>query len=567
MKISVYIFSLLAFIFWAFIYKSHIFFVEQFSYFLYCSEYWREYALQPGGWAAYSGNFLSQFYYNRWAGALIQTGLFCSLMFFSKRILNKTSEIGSMLMFAAPLSALLLWALQCDNRFTPGDALTFIFPYAITYLYISISQVAFRRVALTAAIVPAYLFAGAVPLCSLIVACTVYELFLQKDKWRYCLLLWTPLAILLPQIWQLVYLTRDDNLFKILSFEVADQLSYAPLLILAYIPVCLIIISIVAQTKIKVITPLKFKILRVIVVLVCQLVFGYYLFTISYDRLEEQKFAMSIATSEGNWDNVLKISRKVKNPDMQTTYFTNLALAVKGELPEKMFSYPQIGEYGLLLMRLDEYSMRYGSEFFYHIGILNEAIRWIYDAHILRRKGMDYHTLKRLALWNKEAGYLPVAEKYFDILEKTLMYRSWAKTKRSETMHEKQQTTANKSEFFIGGREPISDIARHYDNDPQNVLTRDYMLCYLLLKNDFQRFMNVFMYIYEHNMYNERLPQAYQEAILLVANMGRIELQNFPIEQINITRFEQFKQLAEIGNRTQLKRRFSDTLWYYIYNI
>ena len=59
------LFCFLAFVFWVFIYPNHILYKEQLSLFLYSLDFWKPYALQSGGWAAYCGHFLAQFYINR----------------------------------------------------------------------------------------------------------------------------------------------------------------------------------------------------------------------------------------------------------------------------------------------------------------------------------------------------------------------------------------------------------------------------------------------------------------------------------------------------------------------
>jgi hypothetical protein len=271
---------------------------------------------------------------------------------------------------------------------------------------------------------------------------------------------------------------------------------------------------------------------------------------------------MNLAAFQNEWDQILKISKRVKNPDQYTAYYTNLALAMKGELPDKMFRYSQTDESGLFLIReWDDFNLRYGSDFYYHTGIFNEAIRWIFDAYIFRRKGMDYHTLTRLALWNKEGGYEPVAEKYFNILEGTLMYGSWAKRQRNTPVPQQEKSAITQEEFYIGGREIIADMAWHSDNNPENRMMLDYLLCYLLLKNDLEKFLNLFNICYQSS--SNELPQAYQEALLFIAGMGKIDIRNYPISPTIMQRYQTFYSMATKGNEAGLKKKYSDTWWYY----
>jgi hypothetical protein len=453
-------------------------------------------------------------------------------------------------------------ALQLDYRFTPGDTLRFLCPFAFTLLYISIPKLLLRRLTFILAIIPVFLFSGAVATCCLYTACILYELLFSKDKWKYCTPLWLLAVILMPYIWQLFFLTPDEKRFNLFSYPLTEGVKYLPYLLLAFIPLCFIIIKLILNREWfgKI-----FSIFTIAALLGC----GYYLFHKTYNRLEEQKFEMSMAISQNNWTQALKISERVKNPDQQTVYLINLALSMKGELAQKLFNYPQTDEYGLLLFRTkDDFSLRYGCEVYYHIGLLNEAIRWIFDSNIAQKKGMDYHTLTRLAMWNKENGYEPVSAKYFDILETTLMYRSWAKRQRNAAVSLPEESPMNWAEYYIGGREPFADLAGHYEyvtycqeNNPKNSMILDYLLCGLLLKNNLEAFLNLFNMCYPHSA--KEIPQAYQEALLYIAAMEKIDIKNYSIHSNNFLRFNTFNDLLNRGKAVELKNKFGNTWWYY----
>ena len=558
MKISSavnFFFFLAVFVFWVFFYPNHILFTEQLSFFLYTSDFWNQYSLQPSGWSAYCGNFLAQFYFNRWTGALIQTLFLAALLFTSNRILLKMKIQGALLLIGV-LPAILLTALQFDHRFAPGDALTLICPFALTFLYMSMSNVWFRRVLFTLMIVPVYLFCGAAATCILYAVCMLYELWNAKDAWKYATPVWLIITVFLPKCWQSVYLTSDPALFKILTFAPADAMKYVPLLLLAFIPFCVLAVGIFRVQR-WVTTGKSFFVIGFLLLAGC----GYYLFPKTFSRLREQKFGMSMAAAQDDWDQILKIAKQVKTPDMHTIYFTNLALSMKGELPQKMFQYPQTDISGLTLPRVsDDFNLLYGSEFYYRIGILNEAIHWIFDANTVRAGGMDYLTLTRLAAWNQENGYEHLAAKYFDILGKTMRYRSYAKHRQKTLAPEKTKNTFPQTEFYVGGREPMIDLAYHYENNPENGMVIDYLLCCLLLKNELAKFLSVFSACYP--AMPKKLPQTYQEAFLLLADMGKTDIRYFPIEEINKARFRNFKALADRKNNAELKKQFADTWWY-----
>ena len=557
-----YFICLAVFVFWGFFYPNHVLFTEQFSFFLYSADFWKEFALQPSGWSAYCGNFLAQFYFTRGTGAMIQTLLLAALLFTSNRILLKMKIQGALLLIGI-LPAMLLLTLQLNDRFTPGDALALICPFALAWIYMSMEIVWFRRLTFTLIIVPVYLFCGAVPTCSLYAVCMLYDFFYAKDAWKYGMLVLLMAAFFLPKCWQSVYLTSDSALFKILTVAPADEVKYVPFIVLAIIPFCILAVKIFRpQRWASVATGKTYFVIGILILAGC----GYYLFPKTFSRLHEQKFGMSLSASKNNWNQILKIAGRIKTPDMHTIYFTNLALAMMGELPQKMFQYPQQDISGLLMPRMlnDYTTLQYGSEFYYRIGILNEAMHWIFDANIERAGGMDYLTLTRLAAWNKENGYEQVAAKYFDVLRKTLRYRAWAKRKQKTLATRKAENRYPQTEFFVGGREPIIDFAYHFENNPDNSMLLDYLLCCLLIKIDLPRFLSVFNDYYSDKPM--KLPQTYQEALLLLADMGKVDVRNYPVEKIIEERYRSFKALAARNNHAELKKRFVNTWWWYFYS-
>ena len=542
------------FIFWAFFYSNHVLFSEQLSLFLYTSDFWKQHALQPGGWSVYCGNFLAQFYINYWVGALLQTMLFAVLLVLSVRILKKTDSCEK-LSPAAVFPAMLLLALQFDYRFTPGNTLALICPFALTLLYMNMPRVAMRRLVFTLAFVPVYLFSGAAATCCLYAVLVIFEWMNAKDRWRYVTSAWLVIAVILPRLWQFVYPIPDENLYQIVDYPTDEGIGYIPVALLAWIPICVLLVRLIPLQRLK-------EKLTTVIIISLLLACGWYFFPKKYQRLDEQKFGMYLSVLQTDWDQVLQTGKHVKTPDKQAACLINLSLAMKGELPQKMFSYPQTNEYGLLPVHEREIlDMLYGSTFFYHIGILNEAIRWIFDSNILRRKGMDYLTLTKLATWNKENGYEQVAGKYFDILSHTLMYRAYAKRERNAPVLQREKT-ANQVEYYVGGREPLTDLAWHYENNYQNRMILDYMLCCLLLKNDLKKFEKLF-----NSFYNppKILPKAYQEALTEMVDFKMTDIRNYPVDSNNEIRLRNFKKLFSTGNEKELEKQFGDTWWYYSY--
>jgi hypothetical protein len=63
--------SLACLVFFGVFYRYHIFFEEQLQVFLVTGDYFLSYLSKPAFLSSYAGDFLTQFYYLQWGGALV----------------------------------------------------------------------------------------------------------------------------------------------------------------------------------------------------------------------------------------------------------------------------------------------------------------------------------------------------------------------------------------------------------------------------------------------------------------------------------------------------------------
>ena len=77
------------YIFFAFYYFGHLYYQEQLQLFIFDFDYWKERIAVPGGFADYIAEFLVQFYYYAWTGALIISLLLISIQLIFWRIMRK----------------------------------------------------------------------------------------------------------------------------------------------------------------------------------------------------------------------------------------------------------------------------------------------------------------------------------------------------------------------------------------------------------------------------------------------------------------------------------------------
>jgi hypothetical protein len=99
------------FLFWYVAYPHALSYQEQYQLFLWTGDYFIERVSLPGGFADWLGEFIVQFYYIEWLGALLLALLFVALQLLTKRLLPK----GAWHLLSIVPVALLLWLMGDVN--------------------------------------------------------------------------------------------------------------------------------------------------------------------------------------------------------------------------------------------------------------------------------------------------------------------------------------------------------------------------------------------------------------------------------------------------------------------
>lgn len=138
----------------------------------------------------------------------------------------------------------------------------------------------------------------------------------------------------------------------------------------------------------------------------------------------------------GQWDEVLAQYRRVPISDMRrldvrTGFQVNRALYYKGELLERMFSYPQgLKAPTLALVDGNVVNMvtktpQECGEIFFELGRINESEHMAYEA--LEVLGDQPRTLKRLVYINVLKDRPEAARRFLAVLERSLLHGRWAR--------------------------------------------------------------------------------------------------------------------------------------------
>ena len=223
------------------------------------------------------------------------------------------------------------------------------------------------------------------------------------------------------------------------------------------------------------------------------------------------------------WDDIIE---RAKTHEVQTPFWSNsvnLALAMKGQLADKMFDFWQSGEDGLLMpMVRDNVSNLPTAEAFWRLGMVNEALRYMSDIQesILnaRKSGRFEQRIIECMLVN---GNDRVAYKHIQLLKKSLFYASWAEdAERYLTGHRSpliaplsaKRKLRFKQNFLFNYPEIDKVLGILFQDNTANKMALEYFLGQLLLKGDAQTFMQALPLAQQHGGYRI-MPMAWQDAV------------------------------------------------------
>ena len=196
------------------------------------------------------------------------------------------------------------------------------------------------------------------------------------------------------------------------------------------------------------------------------------------------------------WDAILWKSYGQTPETTNAVWCANYALAKKGMLLQRMFDFYQQSPDGLLLDagRMEPLSLHSMSDIMMDLGLVNNAERMAFDAMVqLPDNHKSGRLCKRLAEANLVNGSHDVARKYLHFLESTLFYGRWARERlrgkpdeRLEELKRLRTTSDTLLSYSIGHA-----LERLVADHPDNLMARDYLLAYEMLRLDHERVLNL----------------------------------------------------------------------------
>lgn len=380
---------------------------EQNQLFLFTWDYLWERLSLSGGLADWIAEFITQFNYIPWLGALLLAAVFVLLQKSVKLACGKGNwEVLSFL----PPAVLLIYM---------GDHYVMLC-FAVALIIASLLCALYRRypnpVWAAMAIVTGYWLIGP--------AIYIFALFaaIRDKKWTSLLYLALTVATVVGA--RLTYLQQYPWKSVVNGINYYRMALEVPALQVVTAGITLII-PLVAGILPKPKATLNAIMAAGIVILA---VFGV---RSSFDKDTYETIAYDQLVRQEKWGELIKRAEKRQPRSELQCVGLNLALFMEGRMNE-MPRFKQYGTRGLIMPNVRDYiSNASSAEVFWRLGFVNESLRYAFDTQeslVNNRKSGRW--MSRMAEAQIVNGRYAVAEKYLDILSHSLFYRNWANDRR-----------------------------------------------------------------------------------------------------------------------------------------
>ncbi|MCF8380210.1 MAG: DUF6057 family protein [Bacteroidales bacterium] len=294
---------------------------------------------------------------------------------------------------------------------------------------------------------------------------------------------------------------------------------------------------------------------------------------------EKQNVALDYYAGLKEWDKVLDLKDKLDLTNRYAGFQINRALYFTGGLCQNLFSVPQYcGEFGLLPFKDSKpKALRNSSDLFFDMGFPKGAQYWMIEFET--KEPYAPRSLKRIATTAVLLGDYKMARKYFSILSKSMVHKSYANDMLNR-LEDNPRLLANdlkpknftviSHEDMLRSKMPDYDLDNILHYSKNNKMAYEYLMAYYLLRIDLSSFYNYLGKGYEAAFFSQ-LPKSFEEALITYYVREKIAQKDwkYPISAYTLNRFNEFRKIMSSYSNNPEKREelvktsFGDSYWYY----
>lgn len=249
---------------------------------------------------------------------------------------------------------------------------------------------------------------------------------------------------------------------------------------------------------------------------------------LSYDEFKYRVMKYDMCLRMRDWKRAIKMAEESEAKSPLELATINFALAMRGELADRMFEFKQVNSEGLLpVFSREVFTTMMTGDIYFELGMVNTAQRFAFEAQeSIPNQQKSGRLTRRLAEVAIVDGKYELAKRYLGVLEKTFAYRTWAKETRkliadeakinSHPLYGKLRRQRVKEDFFYSDRELDQMLGLLFNHDKTNRLAVEYLLACELLTRDLPAFVRYVPLLGQLPDGGEvRIPRAYQEALCM----------------------------------------------------
>ena len=523
------LFGVAVVIFWAVPYVGGLCFQEQYQMFLFDTNYFLERIVLPGGLADYISEFLVQFYYMPVLGgviiALLLIGIQAVVWGLMKQYGARHDFPGYLLSF---LPSIALWCAMGDQNVLLSFVVALFGALLMGWIHNRFHNRLVKVVFELVSTALVYWFLGPVVfLYAVLMIGDTLKNALQKGSilsgigYSACILVLTVAWILLSTQTLQYPVSR---LFLGLNYYrypgVTFLLIYIVMALAAFIPFLGMLHP--HSSALQKWQKSKWVMVASYVIVLFASVLG---IRTSFDELTYEMIDYDFWIRTEQWNKIIEHAEKKPATSPLGVSSVNLALSQTGQLPDRLFEFYQNGAEGLFpAFSRDMTSPVSTSEVFYRLGMVNDAERYMFEAQeAIPNYRKSARLTRRIIECEIINGNYQVAAKLLRRLQKTLFYSNWANQMMALLGNEKainrhpvygklRKYREKKQDFLFSDREMDQMLGLLFLNDKSNKMAYEYLMCYVLLQRDFNKFMQYYplgrFVGYDH------IPRSFQEILI-----------------------------------------------------
>ncbi len=489
--------------------------------FLFSGDYFAQCIVVPDGLAAYAAEFLTQFYYITWIGALILAMLY---VFIQRMVWILAKRLGAADAWY-PLSfvpVLILWFYMGDENVMLSFAVSLLLGLIASYYYNKVRDyLKITTYIYIVFVIPAFYWLFGANVFVLVGFIAIIEALERKVFFPMCVVIYT-LAVILVCAQFLQY-----PLYRLLGgisyYRYPAYIPYLQILIMILMAVVPFIIAYLPKAWAP-----KSKtgyVTRINTIIIALAVIGFFLVKFGFSKLKYDIIDYDYLVRTEQWNKIIDKAMNHQASTPMGVACVNMALAKTGQLGDRLFEFYQNGGEGLFpAFQRDMTTPLATSEIFYSLGMINDAQRYVFEAQeAIPNYLKSGRCTKRLAETNLINGNYGVAAKYLRMLQKTLFYSDWA-NKTIPLLHNETAINSNpiygtlrryrqkKHDYLFSDREMDQMLGMLFVGDYSNRLAFEYLMAFELLQRDLQHFSEYYPLGKYANF--DHIPRSYQEALV-----------------------------------------------------